>query len=67
MGWNLVVNGVTLLVLVGGCAHAPKPIPGSVEFWQKLFGQAQEDLEQCEKDRLQCEVDCDVIIPYVSQ
>lgn len=55
---------VSILFLCSSCAHTPKPIPGTIEFWEQLFVKTQSDLKECEQDRLQCEVDCDAVIPY---
>ena len=62
MRWIRLIS--VLLIGASGCATAPKPTLGTVEFWRALQQETQTDLDACELDRLQCEEDCDATTPY---
>lgn len=62
---SLLINGIAIVSLIGGCAASkPKVIPGSPEFYHSLLIQTQSDLDSCEKDRQECEEECDATTPY---
>lgn len=65
MCWTItiLINSLAL-VLFSSCAHTPKPLPGTPEFWHEHLLQTQKDLDDCEKDRQECEEECDATTPY---